>query len=77
MTLQLKPKIRAFSQCMKDELIRAEVHTERLRNTDLPLTHGLPDMLSQDALLSRFSFKSVEGRDTAWEPRSVCGIMPG
>ncbi|MCU7063520.1 hypothetical protein K7R09_17090 [Serratia ureilytica] len=68
--------IQAFSQSMQDELIHAEVDTERLRNTDLTLTHGLPDMLAQDALLSRFSFNSVECRDTAWEARSVCGIMP-
>ncbi|WP_320728310.1 hypothetical protein [Enterobacter ludwigii] len=68
--------ILAFSQSMRDELIHAEVDTERLRKTDLTLSHGLPDMLAQDALLSRFSFSSVENRDTAWEARSVCGTMP-
>ncbi|UCQ13139.1 hypothetical protein [Edwardsiella tarda] len=68
--------IQAFSLSMQDELIHAEVDTERLRNTDLTLTHGLPDMLAQDALLSRFSFNSIESRDTAWEARSVCGTMP-
>lgn len=52
---------------MKDELIHSEVHTERLINTYLTLIHGLPDMLAQDALLSRFSFKSVKVRDSAWE----------
>lgn len=68
--------IQAFSQSMQDELIHAEVDTERLRNTDLTLTHGLPDMLAQDALLSRFTFNSVESRDKAWEARSVYGTMP-
>ena len=64
--------ILAFTQSMQDELIHAEVDTERLIKTNLTLTHGLPDMLAQDALLSRFSFNSVESRDMAWEIRSVC-----
>jgi hypothetical protein len=68
--------ILAFSQSMQDELIHAEVDTERLRNTDLTLTHGLPDMLAQDALLSRFSYSSIETVEKAWEARSVCGTMP-
>ncbi|MGM8330303.1 hypothetical protein ACS6F2_20875 [Enterobacter hormaechei subsp. xiangfangensis] len=68
--------IQAFSQSMHDELIHAEINTERLRKTDLTLTHGLPDMLAQDALLSRFSFSVIETLEKAWEARSVYVPMP-
>ncbi|MFS2224870.1 hypothetical protein [Pantoea sp. B65] len=68
--------ILAFSQCLHDELLNAEIDTERLKNTDLTLTRDLPEMLAQDALLSRFSYSSSENGEIPWKARSVRGTMP-
>lgn len=68
--------ILAFSQSLNDELLNAEIDTERLKNTDLTLTRELPEMLAQDALLSRFSYNNSENRELPWTTRSVRGTMP-
>ncbi|HIB0426605.1 TPA: hypothetical protein ACWSYQ_002042 [Escherichia coli] len=68
--------ILAFSQCLHDELLNAEIDTERLKKTDLTLTHELPEMLAQDALLSRFSYSNSENGEIPWTARSVRGTMP-
>jgi len=68
--------IQAFSQSLRTDLLKAEVDTKRLKNTDLTLTHTLPAMLAQDALLSHFSFSSSEDGDKQWETKSVCETLP-
>ncbi len=68
--------ILAFSQCLHDELLNAEIDTERLKNTDLTLTRELREMLAQDALLSRFSYSNSEKGEMSWTARSIRGTMP-
>ncbi|HFV4335385.1 hypothetical protein ACOI4C_13350 [Escherichia coli] len=68
--------IQAFSRSMHSELLNAEIDTELLKNTDLTLTHELPSMLAQDALLSRFSYSTSNSGEITWTARSVNGTMP-
>lgn len=68
--------ILAFSQCLHDEILNAEIDTERLKNTDLNLTRELPGMIAQDALLSRFSYRNSEKGELPWKTRSIRGTMP-
>lgn len=68
--------IQAFSRSMHSELLNAEIDTELLKNTVLTLTHELPSMLAQDALLSRFSYSTSNSGEITWTARSVNGTMP-
>lgn len=73
----LEAYINAFRQSMRADLLSAEVDTERLKNADLTLTRELPAMLTQDALLSLFSFSSPESGDNKqWLTRSLPVRMP-
>ncbi|WP_158407656.1 hypothetical protein [Edwardsiella anguillarum] len=68
--------IQAFNQSLYTDLLNADIDTARLKKTDLTLTQELPQTLTQNTLLSHFSFRTSEDSTKQWETKCICTEIP-